>query len=123
MKIALVVVVLLALCGSAQAAGLQMPLEGASAVWIQPLDGSPGSMGAAMSLTLPERVVGELVSEWIKFEVIIHPSGEQVRVDPGLSLSLKTDVGLPIKVGLVALPLADAKVGWFVGAEIYSGTF
>lgn len=118
-----VLAVLLCACGSAQAAGLQLPVEGATAVWIQPLEASPGSMGAALSLTLPERIVGETVAEWIKFEIIVHPEAGQVRVDPGVSLSLKSDVGIPVKVGIVLLPLTDYKIGWFVGAEIYSAPF
>ena len=103
----------------AQAAGLELPIEGGTAVWIQPLDGSAGSMGAALSLTLPEKYVGEVVSGLIRLDVIVHPEGGQVRVDPGLSISLETDVGIPVKVGIVALPLTDYKVGWFVGATIF----
>lgn len=120
MRSLLVVVALVALCcGSAQAAGLQLPIDGATAVWIQPLDASPGGMGAAMSLTLPAKIVGDTVSQWVKLEIVVHPEGDQVRVDPGLSLSLTTDIGVPVKVGILALPLTQYKIGWFVGLELF----
>ena len=121
MKTLLGVLALVVLCVvPAQAAGLDLPIEGASAVWIQPFDGSPGSMGAALSLTLPERIVCETVADLLKFDVLIHPEGAQVRVDPALSLSLTTDVGIPVKVGIAVLPMTEYKVGWFVGATVFS---
>jgi len=106
--------------GTAQAAGLDLPVEGGSAVWIQPLDGSAGSMGAAISLRLPQKVVGATVADLLKLEVVIHPQTGQVRIDPGLSLTLTTDVGIPVKVGILALPLTDYKVGWMVGAQVFA---
>ena len=123
MKAVLLAAVVLALtCGVAGAEGVALPVEGGSAVWLQPLDGSPGSLGAAISLILPEKIVGETVADLIRFEVVIHNEYNAVRIDPGLSISLTTDVGIPVKVGLVALPLTEYKVGYLVGAQIF-GTF
>jgi len=117
-----VVVVLLCISAfgmQASAAGVDLPVEGGSAVWLQPLDGTPGSMGAAIALTLPEKIVGETVADLVKFEIVIHPEGGVVRIDPGLSVSLKTEIGIPVKFGLVALPLTQYKVGYLVGAQIF----
>lgn len=117
--VALVVVVLCA-CGQGMAAGVELPIEGATAIWIQPLDSTPGTLGASLSLTLPQKIVGETIADLVKFEVVAHQEGEQVRIDPGLSVSLKTNVGIPVKAGLVALPLTDYKIGGMIGAEVYS---
>lgn len=109
------------LAAPAMAAGATLPVEGGSAVWVQPIGGEPGSMGATISLTLPS-FVGTDVRKYLKAEIVVHSEGSQVRVDPGLSLSLTTDVGIPVKVGLVALPLTRYKVGWIVGATIFQTT-
>ncbi len=123
MKTRLLVVLAVLLCcccflSRADAAGIEMPLEGATAVWIQPLDSTPGTYGATATLTLPEKFVGQTIADLIKFEAVIHQEGGQVRIDPGLSLSPKTDIGIPVKVGVLALPMTKYKVGWFVGATI-----
>jgi len=52
--------------------------------------------------------------------VVAHQEGEQVRIDPGLGLMLKTTIGIPVKAGLVALPLTEYKIGGMIGAEVYS---
>jgi len=120
MRAVLLAVVVLALCAvPAMAAGVDLPVTGGTAVWLQPFDATPGSAGAAISLLLPEKIVGETVAELIAFDIIVHPEGDAVRIDPGLSISLKTDLGVPIKVGLVLLPLTDYKFGGFVGMQIF----
>ena len=117
--ILLAMVVLALTCGVANAEGVALPVEGGSAVWLQPLDGSAGSLGVTISLILPEKIVGETVADLIRFEVVVHPEYNVVRIDPGLSVSLTTDLGIPVKFGLVALPLTEYKVGYIVGAQIF----
>ena len=106
-------------CMNADAAGIELPVTGGTAVWMQPLDATPGSLGAAVSLLLPEKIVGEAVASLITLDIIVHPEGDAVRIDPGLSIALKTDIGIPVRIGLVFLPLTQYKVGGFVGAQIF----
>jgi len=115
------VVVLLLLCAAPAAAdGVPMPVEGATAVWIQPFGGEPGSYGASMSIRGPDVHVGAYnLADVIKAELVFHQVDERIDIDPGLSLTLRTEMGLPVKVGLVYLPLAKYKSGWMVGVEIF----
>jgi hypothetical protein len=117
----LVVVVLLVCAAPAAAQGITLPVEGATAVWVQPFGGEPGSYGAAVSIRGPDLDVGGFnLAEFIKAELVFHQVGERIDIDPGLSLALQTDVGVPVKVGLMYLPLAKYKSGWFVGVEVFS---
>jgi hypothetical protein len=121
MKWMLVAVALALLwAGNAQAAGLQLPIEGATGVWIQPWDGTPGTLGGTISLIPPEKIVGETAAQLLRIEVVAHQEGAQVRIDPGVSATLKKDIGIPVKLGVVALPLTEYKAGWLIGAELYS---
>ena len=117
-----VVVVLLCISAfgmQASAAGIDLPVTGGTAVWLQPFDATSGSAGAALSLLLPEKIVGETVASLITLDIIVHPEGGAMRIDPGLSIALKTDVGIPVKVGIVMLPLTQYKFGGFVGMQIF----
>lgn len=106
-------------CVDADAAGIDLPVTGGTAVWMQPFDATPGSMGAAVSLMLPEKIVGETIASLITLDIIVHPEGGAVRIDPGLSIALKTDIGIPVKIGVVFLPLTQYKFGGFVGMQIF----
>jgi hypothetical protein len=120
MLVTLAILAMVTFGGAAQAAGLQLPIDGATGVWIQPWDGTPGTMGATVSLVPPEKIVGEIAANLLRVEVVFHQEGPQVRVDPGFSATFKKDIGIPVKLGLVALPLTKYKAGWVIGAELYT---
>jgi hypothetical protein len=125
MKMLLVVAVLLALSAPVMAAGIPgLNITGGDAVWVQAVDGSPGSVGGLIGLKWPTVGKTDLdilpVLNLVKANVLFREVNGTLEVDPALSMSLETAGSVKFKVGVAYLPTVKYKTGWFVGMNLFT---
>jgi len=116
------VVMCLALVMVPAQAATGLPIGSVDAVWVQPLDGSPGQTAGALGLKWPDLGSVKLdtlpVFSTIKPQVIIANGNPGVSVLPGLAAVVETETAVKLKAGIVYLPTTKYKAGWFIGAQV-----
>ena len=126
MRMTMCVVLLLALAGTALAqAGL--PIGSVDAVYIQPMDGSGGSLAGSIGLKWPTVGGTNLntlpVLNILKPQIVLQHGDAGTSILPGLAMIVETETAVKVKIGLCYLPTASYKTGWFVGAELLTVHF